>query len=62
MKNTRTTNENKNVKFNTHKRRPENKDDIDSRKAEEQLFKGTDTTHNRKEKESDRKKVGGDKR
>ena len=29
--------------------RPENKDDLDSRKNEEQDFKGDDITHNRKE-------------
>jgi hypothetical protein len=31
------------------RRNPENKDDIDSRKNEEQEFKGDDITHNKKE-------------
>ena len=31
------------------KKRPENKDDLDSREGEEQLYKGDDTTHNKKE-------------
>lgn len=29
-------------------KRPENKDNLDSREGEEQEFKGDDTTHNRK--------------
>ncbi len=32
------------------KKRPENKDDLDSRKKEEQIFKGDDVTHNKKAK------------
>jgi len=32
--------------------RPENKDNIDSRKNEEQDFKGDDTTHNTKSRKS----------
>ncbi|WP_018629112.1 hypothetical protein [Niabella aurantiaca] len=35
--------------------RRQNKDDIDSREGEEQLFKGDDVTHNRKEKKHARK-------
>jgi hypothetical protein len=31
------------------KKRPENKDNLDSREGEEQLFKGDDTTHNKKD-------------
>jgi hypothetical protein len=34
--------------------RPENKDNLDSRKNEEQDFKGDDITHNRKEKKSEK--------
>ncbi|MES2431633.1 MAG: hypothetical protein V4556_11890 [Bacteroidota bacterium] len=30
-------------------KRPQNKDDLDSREGEEQLFKGDDRTHNKKE-------------
>lgn len=36
--------------------RPQNKDDLDSRKGEEQLIKNDDTTHNKKEKKSEGKK------
>ena len=35
--------------------RPENKDNLDSREGEEQLTKGGDVTHNKKEKQSERK-------
>ena len=34
------------------KKRPENRDDLGSRKNEEQDFKGDDTTHNKKEVKS----------
>jgi hypothetical protein len=37
-------------------KRPENKDDLDSRKHEEQLKKGNDTTHNKKEVHNEPKK------
>jgi hypothetical protein len=47
-----------NTQFNTHKRRPENKDNLDSREGEEQQFKGDDVTHNRKEHQA---KKGGQK-
>ena len=36
-------------------KRPENKDNLDSREGEEQLFKGDDTTHNKKEKHGEPK-------
>lgn len=36
---------------------PQNKDDIDSRKNEEQDDKGDDTTHNKQETRSDNKKT-----
>jgi hypothetical protein len=39
------------------KRRPENKDNLDSRTGEEQQFKGNDITHNRKDKKSGNKKT-----
>ncbi len=41
----------------SHRPRPENKDDLDSRKNEEQDIKGTDVTHNEKQTRSDRKNV-----
>ena len=37
-------------------KRPENKDNPDSREGEEQDTKGDDTTHNKKEKHSELKK------
>ena len=33
-------------------KRPENKDNLDSREGEEQLNKGSDVTHNQKQKHS----------
>jgi hypothetical protein len=41
-----------NVRFNTNKKRAENKDNLDSREGEEQQTKGDDVTHNRKEHRS----------
>jgi len=38
-----------NPQFNANKRRPENKDNLDSREGQEQLFKKGDITHNKKE-------------
>lgn len=37
-------------------KRPENKDDLDSREGEEQLFKGDGVTHNKKVKHNEPKK------
>ena len=45
MKNQSTNN---NIRFNDNKHRPEVRDNLDSRKNEEQDFKGDDTTHNAK--------------
>lgn len=36
--------------------RPQNKDDLDSREGEEQLIKGNDITHNKKETKATKKK------
>ena len=47
-----------NVKFNANKHRPENKDDLDSREGEEQIIKGDDITHNKKERHSEKKNQG----
>lgn len=48
--------QNQNVKnsgpINNNKRRAENKDNLDSREGEEQLTKGDDRTHNKKETKS----------
>jgi len=56
MKNNKQQIPDHNTKLNNNKHRPENKDDIDSREGEEQLLKGDDSTHNRKERKSLRKK------
>ena len=55
MKNMQSKNPKQNIQFNTNKHRPENKDDLDSREGEEQLIKGNDITHNKKERQSERK-------
>jgi hypothetical protein len=59
MKNTRPENRKSNAQFNGSKRRPENKDNLDSREGEEQLFKKDDVTHNRKETKGEKKKKTG---
>lgn len=41
----------------THRPRPANRDELDSRKNEEQDTKGSDVTHNEKQTRNDRKKV-----
>ncbi len=55
MKNTKTQQNQANTQLNNNKRRPENKDNLDSREGEEQQFKGDDVTHNKKEKKSEKK-------
>lgn len=42
-------NQKENIKFETNKHRPENKDNLDSRERLEQHRKGNDVTHNRKQ-------------
>ena len=49
-----------NVKYNLHKHRPEIRDDMDSRKNEEQHSKGDDITHNKKVNQNKRKKYNND--
>ena len=44
--------------FNNNKRRAENKDNLDSREGEEQLTKGNNTTHNKKDVKSEKSSVG----
>ena len=44
----------------THCPVPPTRDELDSRKNEEQDVKGDDVTHNRKGKQSDRKRVKND--
>jgi len=56
MKTSRSTNNMQSKQGHSHKPRPEIRDDMDSRKNEEQDWKGADTTHNRKEQRSKKKK------
>ncbi len=56
MKNIPNQTKKENIQFNTNKHRPENKDNLDSRKNEEQEFKGDDTTHNKKDHQNEPKK------
>jgi len=49
--------ENKTTGKHNNNKRPDVRDNLDSRKNEEQDFKGKDITHNKKETESERKKV-----
>jgi len=58
MKNIKQQTPTHNIKLNNNKHRPENKDDIDSREGEEQLIKGDDITHNRKERKNLKKTTG----
>ncbi|MEO5890915.1 MAG: hypothetical protein ABIQ31_11715 [Ferruginibacter sp.] len=48
MKSTTSQTTNYNTKFNENKKRPEIRDNMDSREGEEQEIKGDDTTHNQK--------------
>lgn len=57
MKGSRSQNNMQNKQMASHRPRPENKDDLDSRKNEEQDTKGTDVTHNEKQTRNDRKNV-----
>ena len=52
MKKTTNQNANQSRQLNNNKRRAENKDNLDSREGEEQLTKGDDQTHNKKETQS----------
>jgi hypothetical protein len=61
MKNTMNSNSqqskrSKPIQTSTQKNRPEIRDNMDSRANEEQDFKGTDTTHNKREVHSKGKK------
>lgn len=49
MKGSRSTNNQQSKQGMSHKPIPEVRDNLDSRKREEQDFKGDDVTHNRKE-------------
>jgi len=56
MKGSRSTNNMQNKQGLSHKPRPEIRDNMDSRKNEEQDFKGGDITHNRKATHNKKKK------
>lgn len=53
MKGSRSQDNRQNKSMPGHRPIPQNKDDIDSRKNEEQETKGDDVTHNRKDVRSD---------
>ena len=46
-----------NKQMASHRPRPDTRDDLDSRKNEEQDTKGNDVTHNKKQTRNDKKKV-----
>ena len=56
MKKNRIQPQQKNIKFNTNSKQPEIRDDLDSRKHEEQNFKNDDITHNTKHHHNQPKK------
>ena len=57
MKTSRDASTRQNKQTNAKIPKPEIRDNLDSRKNEEQDNKGDDTTHNKKENKSERKKV-----
>ena len=57
MKNLKSKNRKSNIQFNTNRHIPDNKDNLDSREGEEQIFKGEHLTQDTKErKKQDLKK------
>jgi hypothetical protein len=56
MKGSRAQTNMQNKQMVTHRPRPANKDELDSRKNEEQDTKGNDVTHNEKQTRAIRKK------
>jgi len=56
MKDSRSQNNQQNKQGQSHKPRPEVRDDLDSRSNEEQDTKGDDITHNNKDTKSDKLK------
>jgi hypothetical protein len=60
MKNARSSNTKQNKQVQGHRPTPDVRDDLDSRKNEEQNTKGGDVTHNKKEVQNERKKKSGD--
>jgi len=60
MKGSRAQTNMQNKQMVTHRPVPPTRDELDSRKNEEQDVKGDDITHNEKGKRSDRKRVKND--
>jgi hypothetical protein len=60
MKGSRSQTNMQNKHMVTHRPVPPTRDELDSRKNEEQDTKGNDVTHNKKQTKSDRKKVKND--
>ena len=58
MKQSRSQNTKQSKQGMTNKPRPEIRDDLDSRENQEQMTKGDDTTHNRKERKNQKKNTG----
>jgi hypothetical protein len=56
MNTSQTAQHNPKANSNSNNHRPENKDNLDSRKNEEYDYKGNDITHNKKEQHSEGKK------
>lgn len=56
MKDARSNNTKQNKQVQGHQPKPNVRDDLDSRKNEEQNTKGDDVTHNKKEVQNERKK------
>jgi hypothetical protein len=56
MKDARSQNNQQNKQGMSHKPRPEVRDNLDSRRNEEQDFKGDDLTHNNKDTKDDKLK------
>ena len=60
MKDARSNNTNQNKQVQGHRPKPDVRDDLDSRKGEEQDTKGGDVTHNKKEVQNKRKQKSSD--
>ncbi len=61
MGKTSNQNANQRTQLDNNKNRPENKDNLDSREGEEQLTKGDDRTHNKKDVKSEKPSTGNKK-
>ena len=59
MKDARSANTRQNKQMPGHRPKPDVRDDLDSRKNEEQNTKGSDVTHNKKDVQNSRKQHRG---